>query len=217
MMKRLLKKEFLLAAHPTGYLFLGLAAMMLIPSYPLTVTFFYPCLGIFFVCMTARENRDIFYTVLLPVKKRDAVKARFLLCGFFQAGQIVLCIPFLFLRALYPPEGNIVGLDANLALLGFGLALMGLFNLIFFPLHYKNPVKIGVPFLLGSAALFFGIGISEALPHFVPFVRDNLDTALFLHLPEKFLCFFLGAAIYALLTALACRKSMRLLEALDLA
>ena len=140
-MKQLIKKEFLLAAHPTGYLFLGLASMMLIPSYPLTVTFFYPCLGIFFVSMTARENRDIFYSVLLPVKKRDAVKARFLLCAFFQVGQILLCIPLFFLRALYPPEGNIVGLDANLALPGFGLMLMGLFNLIFFPLHYKNPNK----------------------------------------------------------------------------
>ena len=190
--------------------------MMMIPSYPLTVTFFYPCLAVFFISMTARENRDMFYTVLLPVKKRDAVKARFLLCTFFQAGQIVLCIPFFFLRALYPPEGNIVGLDANLALLGFGLVLMGLFNLIFFPLHYKNPVKVGVPFVLGSAALFFGIGIFESLPHFVPFVRDNLDTALFSHLPEKFLCFLLGAAIYALLTALACRKSMNSLEALDI-
>ena len=216
-MKQLLKKEFLLAAHPTGYLFLGLATMMLIPSYPLTVTFFYPCLGIFFICMTARENRDIFYSVLLPVKKRDAVKARFLLCCSFQVGQIVLCIPFFFLRTLYPPAGNIVGLDANLALLGFGLTLMGLFNLIFFPLHYKNPNKVGMPFLLGSVVLFLGVGISEALPHFVPFVRDKLDTALFLHLPEKFLCFFLGAAIYSLLTILACRKSMDLLEDLDIA
>ena len=215
-MKQLLKKEFLLAAHPTGYLFLGLAAMMLIPSYPLTVTFFYPCLAVFFISMTARENRDIFYTVLLPVKKRGAVKARFLLCVFFQAGQAVLCIPFFFLRALYPPEGNMVGLDANIALLGFGLTLMGLFNAIFFPLHYKNPNKIGVPFLLGSAALFLGVGVSEALPHFVPFVRDRLDTALFSHLPEKLFCFFLGAALYALLTICACRKSMRSLEALDL-
>ena len=216
-MKQLLKKEFLLAAHPTGYLFLGLAAMMLIPSYPLTVTFFYPCLGIFFISMTARENRDMFYTVLLPVKKRDAVKARFFLCVFFQAGQILLCVPFLFLRALYPPEGNIVGLDANTALLGFGLTLMGLFNLIFFPLHYKNPNKVGVPFLLGSLALFLGIIISEALPHFVPFVRDALDTPLFLHLPEKLLCLLCGAVIYTLLTTLACRKSMRSLEALDIA
>lgn len=215
-MKQLVKKEFILAAHPTGFLFLGLAAMMLIPNYPLTVTFFYPCLGTFFICMTARENRDIFYTMLLPVKKRELVKARFLMCGIFQTAQVLLCIPFCFLRALYPPEGNVVGMDANFALLGFGLLLMGLFNIVFFPMHYKDPNKVGVPFLIGSVVMFLGIGIAETLPHIVPFVRDRLDTPLFAFLPEKLLCLLLGAVLYFLLTALACRKSQNSFEALDI-
>ncbi len=58
-MKNLLYKEFRLASHPAAFLFLGLAAMMMIPNYPLTVTFFYPCLGAFFICLNGRENRDV--------------------------------------------------------------------------------------------------------------------------------------------------------------
>ncbi len=215
-MKNLLYKEFRLASHPAAYLFLGLAAMMLIPNYPLSVTFFYPCLGAFFICQNGRENRDIFYSMLLPVEKGSLVRARFLMVSLLQLGQILLCVPFLFLRNLYPPVENVVGLDANLALLGFGLVLMGLFNLVFFSRHYRDPSRVGVPFLLASLVMFLGIGVTEALPHFVPVIRDRLDTPLFQFLPEKLLCFALGAAVYALLTALSCRLSVRSFETLDL-
>lgn len=216
MLKDLLYKEFRLASHPAAFLFLGLAAMMCIPNYPLTVTFFYPCLGAFFICLTGRENRDIFYTLLLPVGKRAPVKARILMISALQLGQVLLCVPFLFLRSLYPPAGNVVGLDANLALLGFGLVEMGLFNLVFFPKHYKDPSKVGVPFLVGSIVVFLWAGLSESLPHFVPFVRDRLDTRLFTAMPEKLAVFFAGAVLYAALTALSCRLSASRFEKLDI-
>ena len=150
------------------------------------------------------------------MKNRELLAAPITLAAVCQLGVVALCVPFLLLRSLYPPVGNVVGLDANLALLGFGLLLMGLFNGCFFPLYYKDPRKVGKPFLVGAAVLFSGIGITEALPHFVPFVRDRLDTALFLFLPEKLLCLFLGAGLYALLTGLACRKSAVSFEKLDL-
>lgn len=214
-MKELLYKEFRLASHPAAYLFLGLAAMMLIPNYPLSVTFFYPCLGVFFICLNGRENRDIAYTMLLPVKKRDLVRARVLMAAVLQLGQALLCIPFFFLRSLYPPAGNVVGLDANLALLGFGLVQMGIFNSIFFPWHYQDPTKVGVPFLVGSIAVFLWAGVSEVLPHVVPFVRDRLDTGLFQNLPEKAVTLFVGALLYFALTALAVRVGERRFERLD--
>ena len=214
-MKSLLYKEFRLASHPVAILFLALAAMMLIPNYPLTVTFFYPCLGAFFICLNSRENRDLAYTLLLPVEKRDLVRARVLMVAALQLCQLVLCVPFFFLRALYPPVGNVVGLDANLALLGFGLVEFGIFNLIFFPWHYRDPAKVGLPFLVGSIAVFLWVGVSEALAHLVPFVRDRLDTPLFAFLPEKAITLLLGAAVYAVLTELAVRVAQRRFERLD--
>lgn len=215
-MKNLLYKEFRLALHPAALLFLGLAAMMLIPNYPLTVTFFYPCLGAFFICLNGRENRDVFYTLLLPVEKRGPVRARVAMVCILQLGQVLLCVPFLLLRSLYPPAGNVVGLDANLALLGFGLVEMGLFNLVFFPRHYKDPSKVGVPFLLGCLAVFLWAGLTEALPHGVPFVRDRLDTALFQFLPEKLAVFLCGLAVYLLLTWIARGLSEKRFVKLDI-
>lgn len=215
-MKDLLYKEFRLAMHPAAAIFLGLAAMMLIPNYPLTVTFFYSCLGVFFICLNGRENRDVFYTLLLPVEKRDPVRARVAMVCILQLGQALLCVPFLLLRSLYPSAGNVVGLDANLALLGFGFVEMGLFNLVFFPRHYKDPSKVGIPFLFGSLAVFLWAAFSEVLPHAVPFVRDRLDTPLFQFLPEKLAVFFCGLALYALMTWAACRLSEKRFERLDI-
>ena len=214
-MKQLLYKEFRLASHPAAILFLALSTMMLIPNYPLTVTFFYPCLGAFFICLNSRENRDLAYTLLLPVKKRDLVRARVLMVAVLQLCQLVLCVPFFFLRSLSPPVGNVVGLDANLALLGFGLVEFGIFNLVFFPWHYRDLAKVGVPFLVGSIAVFVWVGISEAAAHTVPFVRDRLDTPLFAFLPEKAAALLIGAALYALLTVLAVRIAERRFERLD--
>lgn len=39
-MKNLVYKEFRLAAHPTNYIFLSFAFMLLIPNYPYLVSFF---------------------------------------------------------------------------------------------------------------------------------------------------------------------------------
>ena len=93
-MKELLKKEFVLAMHPTAPIFLVLSAMLLIPNYPYYVVFFYTGLAIFFTCLNGRENHDIAYTVQLPVKKSDVVKSRFLFVLVLEGLQMLIAIPF---------------------------------------------------------------------------------------------------------------------------
>ena len=217
-MSALLKKELRLSLHPSAGIFLGLAALMMIPNYPLTVTFFYPCLGVLFICQTGRENRDVLFTTLLPLSRRDVVRGRLALTALLQAGQIVLCVPFLFLRTLYPPEirANAVGLDANLALLGVGLAQMGLFDLIFFSKYYRDTAKVGVPFLWGVAGVTVWISCWEALPHFVLLIRDRLDTPLFQCVPEKLGALGVGVLLFAGCLLLAERIGGKRFEQLDL-
>ena len=116
-MKTLLYKEFRLASHPTTFLFPLLSAMLLIPNYPYYVVFFYTTLGIFFVCLSGRENHDIFYTMLLPVEKRSLVRARMLFAVCMEAVQLVLAVPFAVLRTHFAMPGNAAGMDlpANVA------------------------------------------------------------------------------------------------------
>ena len=113
----LFKKEWKLVMMPVPLLFLLLSGLVLIPNYPYYVTFFYTTLGIFLMMQSARENRDLYYMALLPVTKREMVKARFSLVLTIEAMQVLVCIPFLLLRASYGEIKNAVGMEANIAFL----------------------------------------------------------------------------------------------------
>ena len=86
---KLLMKEWKLCMHPTGYLMPLMAGLVLVPGYPYGVCCFYVGLSIFFICLTAREDHDAGYTLMLPVSRQDAVRARILFC----AGLDVLGLP----------------------------------------------------------------------------------------------------------------------------
>ena len=215
-MKSLLKKELTLALHPTAPIFLALSSMLLIPSYPYLVAFFYTGLAVFFMCLNGRENNDVPFTMLLPVAKRDIVRARFTVVIGLQVLQVILAVPFAVLRQRIMAEGNSAGMDANLALFGCALILYGGFNLVFFGVYYKDVNKVGKAFLLSSVWVFLWIGIVETCVFTVPFVRDRLDTTGGQYFTEKLLMLAAGAVIYAVCTALAYRRAVESFEKLDI-
>ena len=215
-MKQLLYKEWRLAMHPTALLFLGLSLMLLIPNYPYYVTFFYTTLGIFFICVNGRENRDITYMMLLPIRKRDLVTARFLLILLLEGAQVLLAIPVAMLRNNLISAGNAVGMDANVAFFGLALVMLGLFNNVFLTGYYRDVNQVGKPFVISSTVIFLYMAVVETLTHVIPFFRDRLDTKDPLFLPEKLLVLAVGLLLFALLNLLAWRRSVRSFETQDL-
>lgn len=215
-MKNLLKKELTLSLHPTAPIFLALSAMLLIPNYPYYVVFFYTGLAVFFTCLTGRENNDVFYMLMLPVAKRDIVKARFAFVVLLEAAQMLCAVPFAVIRQNMPLPGNRVGMDANVAFFGLSLVLCGIFNLIFFCIYYGDVDKVGRAFVWSSAGVFVYIAAAEACAHILPFVRDRLDTKDPQFLPEKLAVLAAGLAVYSVLTAAAYHRSVRTFESLDL-
>ena len=210
----LLYKELRLAAHPSLYVFMCMGALVLIPAYPYGVVFFFGCLGLFQSAMFDRETRDVFYTALLPRPKRDVVKGKLLLAVFAQAVQLVLSLPFAFLRTLYLPEGNPVGMEPNIAWYGCGLIIYGIFNLVFFTQFYKTAYKAGTAFLTALVPTTLGIVAVEAVVHF-PGLEwlDGLDRASLLRQVPILLA---GAVLYAAANALAYRVSAKRFERVDL-
>lgn len=215
-MMRLLKKELTLAMHPTAPMFLALSAMLLIPNYPYYVVFFYTGLAVFFTCLSGRENQDILYSLLLPVAKRDIVRARFAFVILLEMAQMLCAVPFAILRQAMPVPRNQVGMGANLSLFGLSLMLLGLFNLIFFRIYYRDVSHVGKAFGWSSVGMGGFIAAAETCDHVVPFVHDRLDTPDPQNLTAKLILLAVGGLLFALCTAAAYRRSVRNFEALDL-
>lgn len=122
-MSNLLYKELRLAAHPNLYIFTAMGVLVIVPAYPYGMVFLFGCLALFITFMYGRETNDIYYTSLLPIKKIDTVKAKFLLVVLAQMTQVLISLPFAFLRVYVLPEGNPAGIEANVAFYGFGFII----------------------------------------------------------------------------------------------
>ena len=215
-MKALQSKNWRLAMSPVPLLFLLLSGLILIPNYPYYVTFFYNSLGIFMWMQSLRENRDTAYMMLLPVTKAEMVRARLRTVVQLELLQLLACVPFMVLRASYGHLNNAVGIEANAAFLGLGLVQMGLFNLVFFPMHYRNAYDLGKPFLAASAAELFYIVLVEACDHVIPYMKTVCESYALSDQLRQWPMLLGGVAVFALLTLAAERSSVRRFEKVDL-
>nr|AHF25609.1 hypothetical protein [uncultured bacterium Contigcl_23] len=212
---KLLMKEWKLCMHPTGYIMLLCSALILVPGYPYGVCCFYMALAIYFICLTARENHDASYTLMLPVSRGDAVKARILLSAALEAVDLLLMGMFILLKYAIGNIPNPAGLDAGLALLGEGMILFAIFNMIYFPLYYRDINKPGKAFLAGSAAVFAWSVFEVIATYTVPFYR-TLDTPDPQNMGDKALYTLAGLALFLAGTGKSIRLSTKRFEEKDL-
>lgn len=84
-MYKLFMKEVRAASHPLSFIFIIFSFMFLIPGYPILCAPFFVTLGIFQSFQKARENGDIFFSVLLPIPKKDVVKGKVHICRLSRA------------------------------------------------------------------------------------------------------------------------------------
>ena len=214
-MKALLYKEFRLVCHPMTPIFCLFGVMVLIPNYPYTVIFFYVMLGLFFTFLNIREQKDIYYSALLPVSKRDTVKAGCAFVVIIQALSLVVLIPCSLLAAhLQPGKDNLVGLDPNAALLTAGFLLYAVFNAVFLPSFYANGYKVGIAFLKAVIPTTLVMMVLEALPHFPALTwLDDMDADT----QVRLLPYFVAAVLlYGIGTVLTFRRAAAQYEKVDL-
>ena len=215
-MKQLIQKEWALVMMPVPLLFLALSGLLLIPSYPYFVTFFYTSLGIFLMMQSARENNDLAFGMLLPVPKQAMVTARFTTVITLQLLQLLVCVPFAAIRARYGYIANPVGFEANVSFFGVGLMLLALFNLTFFPMHYKNGYDLGKPFLLSAIYQFVFIAAAETLSHIVPYLNTVCQSYAAADQIKQLPLLAAGIVVYGAGTYLAWLVSVRRFTRVDL-
>ena len=213
---KLLMKEWKLCMHPTAYIMLLMTALVLVPGYPYGVTCFYMGLAIFFICLTARENHDAAYTLTLPISRADAVRARILFCAVLEMLDILLMGVFILLKNAVGNLPNPAGLDAGLALIGEGLIIFALFNMVFFPVFYTDINTPGNAFGFAAAAVFIWITAEIVATYAAPFFRDVLDRPDPYYMKEKTLFTFAGLALFLAGTGWSWKQAVKRFEEADL-
>ena len=217
-MLNLIKKELSLCLHPTAFIFLFFAVLVFVPNYPYEVIFFFSCLSIFFCCMMTRENGDIAFSCTLPIKKEHIPFAKMIVVFGLQCIILLLVgIIGAIKGAVLPAEQyvNQAGISANLALVGNGAILLGIFNLIFFPCYFKKPDKIGVPFVIAAIVLFVLIGVFIVLRWVTPLYSITLNGLNSENTGAKIVALAIGIAVYVVLSAISCKLSMKNFQKID--
>ena len=217
-MIKLLRKEIQLAASPLSYFFIGFGLMAFVPGYPILVGSFFVCLGLFQSFQTAREANDLTYTALLPVAKRDVVRAKYAFCCFIEICYFTLTGAVTLIRMTLLSNAavyrNNVLMNANLVYLAFVLLILGLFNGIFVGGFFKTAYRLAKPFVIFIVAAFLVVGIAETLFH-IPGM-EALNAFGFSYIDLQICVLLLGASLYAALTLMSMQRAMRDFERINL-
>lgn len=217
-MIKLLQKEMKLAASPLSYMFIAFGLMVFIPGYPILVSSFFVCLGLFQSFQSTRESNDITYTVLLPVAKGDIVRAKYAFCIIIELFYFILTSAAVLVRMTLLSEADVYRsnalMNANLVYLGFALLILGLFNLVFVGGFFKTAYKFAKPFVAFIIAAFLVVGIGETLFH-IP-VFSALNAFGFTHIGLQASVFTAGLTAFALLTATSLRHAIKNFEKINL-
>lgn len=217
-MRNIWIKEVRLCASPLSFVFILFGLMFFLPGYPVLCGAFFVTLGLYQSFLNAREANDLVFSALLPVKKRDTVKGKFLfVCAVELSGALLMVLAVLmrmFLLTNAAPYRNNALMNANPFALGMAFIVFGLFNTVFVGGFFKTGYKLGKPFLLYCLAAFFTIGLAEALHHFPGL--EALNAFGTERLPLQLLLLLAGMLVYAGLTVVSLKKACERFERTDL-
>lgn len=166
-MNNLLYKEFKLTIHPFYYVlpvFFG--ALMLIPQWIFFLVPLYFCfITVPQIFSLYKSNNDLEFSIMMPVRKSDIVKARILSIIILELFQIACSLLFALIhRSLYKIDN--FAFDLNAAYFGLVFVMFALYNIILFPMFYKTAFQFGAAVIVSTVA---AIGFAFAAEMLVMF------------------------------------------------
>lgn len=131
--------------------------MCLIPNFPLFIGTLYvvPAFSFLFLgAQKGKQSNDLFYSALLPIRKKDIVKARMI------SGIVMELTCLLILGILIPikmvienamgPENVVFTTGGIVSSLAFAVIAYGVVNAIYFLMFYKNGRSVMAPSLIAT-------------------------------------------------------------------
>ncbi len=216
-LRSLVKKELFFATYPALWLFALLGVLILIPDYPMIVAPGYVFLAIFTAFNVRRANKDLDFTVTLPVRRRDVVTGSAILIVAFELLTLAVCgVCAALADYVISPAGNTVGLDPNLAFFGVVLIGYGVFNRVFLAGFYRTGYKAGFPTLFGVIGYLVLYAACETLVQLIPALTAALDGLDSAYLWARAITLIFGAILFAALTYDGVRSAQKKFDKISL-
>lgn len=211
-MYNLLYKEFRLAIHPFYYILpVLIGALMLIPQW---IFFLVP---LYFCFISApqlfalyKSNNDLEFSLMLPVRKSDIIKARILSIIILEVFQIACSLLFALIhRALYKFDN--FAFDLNAAYFGLVFVMFALYNIILFPMFYKTAFRFGAAVIVATAA---AIGFAFSAEMLVIF-NERFRMIVEGKVSSQLIILAAGMVLFVLAGMLAYKISIKRFEKVD--
>lgn len=217
-MYNLLLKELRLGVSPFFYILPFLTgALMLIPGWLYFIVLLYFCwITVPNMCGTYKAQNDLLFSFMMPVTKKDIVKAKIAVIVILELLHIVIAVIFGMINThLYPNFTNFF-FGPTVGFWGLCFIMLAIFNLIFISMYFKTAYKFGAPTIaaITGAMLFAGgsewLGIKNSM--LFDLFKGSGANNMVIHL----LILFIGIAIFAVFTFIAYHIAIKRFKRVDI-
>lgn len=217
-MYNLLMKEIRLGVSPFFYVLPFLTgALMLIPGWLYFLVILYFC----FITIPNmfggyKSQNDLMFTSMLPVTKKDMVKAKISFIVILELLHIVVAAIFGMISIRLYPNLTYHFFAPSLGFWGLCLVMLAIFNIIFIPMYYKTAYKHGAASIVSITAAILFAGVMEWLGIDNSFVFDLFKGTGAESLAIQLSILLMGVGIFAIFTIIAYHIAIKRFEKVEI-
>jgi ABC-2 type transport system permease protein len=204
-MYNLLMKELKLSVSPFFYFMPFLTgALMLIPGWLYFLVILYFCfITIPNMFAGYKTQNDLIFSSMMPVTKKDIVKARVSVIVILEVMHIVVAMIYGLITLRLYPNLKYIFFAPSFGFWGLCFVMLAIFNIIFITMYYKTAYKYGAATIASITAAMLFAGGAEWLGIQNSFVFDLLKGTGADNLAIQISILITGIVIFAIFTIIA--------------
>lgn len=204
-MYNLLMKEIKLGVNPFFYVLPFLTgALMLIPGWLYFIVILYFCfLTVPNMFGGYKSQNDLMFTTMMPVTKKDMVKAKVSFIVILELLHVVAAIIYGLVTVRLYPNLTYYFFAPSFGFWGLCFVMLAIFNIIFIPMYYKTAYKYGAASIASTTAAILFAGGAEWLGIQNSYVSDLFKGAGTENVAIHLSILITGIVIFAIFTIIA--------------
>lgn len=210
-MYNLVMKDLKLGIGPLFFIMpVILGALMLIPGWLYFIVILYFCwITIPNMFGQFRAQNDLVFTSMMPVTKKDIVKARVLVVVIMELLHIVMAMIFGMINIQLYSNLTQAFFAPHMGFWGLCFVMLAIFNVIFIPMYYKTAYKYGGAATASITAAMLFAGVAQWIGVQSSYVSDIFNGTGADNIALQVSILIAGIVIFIALTMMAYRMAVK--------